>query len=95
MFMHNGHLEGWQRIRRTLLGLISDRVFGMIQGTSDTAAVFGLFLSRHAKLFSPARLPRHSPPPPAPQSSPAERVAGKDCGAGLPATRAEGQAMPA
>lgn len=43
-FMHNGHIEGFERIRRPLMDSLSDAGFAGIRGTTDTEHVFALAL---------------------------------------------------
>jgi predicted glutamine amidotransferase len=46
-FMHNGHVGGFRKIRRRLLGRLSDEVFDLIGGSTDSEHVFGLFVERY------------------------------------------------
>lgn len=41
-FMHNGHVAGFQRIKRALIQRLSDDAFHLIQGTTDSEYVFAL-----------------------------------------------------
>lgn len=43
-FMHNGDIGGFGRIRRALLGLLSDEAFGHIKGTTDSEHFFALVI---------------------------------------------------
>lgn len=45
-FMHNGEVGGFARIRRELLGMLSDEAFQSIEGTTDSEHMFALFLDR-------------------------------------------------
>lgn len=45
LFMHNGQVGGYGRIRRRIEGLIDDRVYDARQGTSDSEAIFLAALS--------------------------------------------------
>lgn len=45
LFMHNGQIGGYGRIRRRVEGLIDDRVYDARQGTSDSEAIFLAALS--------------------------------------------------
>lgn len=46
-FMHNGHVGGFRRIRRRLLGRLSDGTFEIIGGSTDSEHVFALFVERY------------------------------------------------
>ncbi len=43
-FMHNGDVGGFHRVRRRLLGELSDRTFGAIHGGTDSEHAFALML---------------------------------------------------
>jgi predicted glutamine amidotransferase len=43
-FMHNGRVEGFQKIRRSLLRNISDEAFDLIKGSTDSEHLFALFV---------------------------------------------------
>ncbi len=45
MFMHNGMVGDFQKIRRSLLAKLNDEAFYAIQGTTDSEHLFGLFLN--------------------------------------------------
>ncbi len=45
-FMHNGRVAGFPRVKRAILGRLSDEAFGMIRGSTDTEHVFALFVDR-------------------------------------------------
>ena len=45
-FMHNGGVAGFRKIRRDLLGKLSDEAFHSIGGTTDSEHVFGLVADR-------------------------------------------------
>ncbi len=47
-FMHNGSIAGFSRVRRRLLASLSEEAFGMIQGSTDSEVLFGLFLDAYA-----------------------------------------------
>jgi len=47
-FMHNGHIPAFQRLRRNLMGRLSDAGFNSIRGTTDTEHVFAL-VSEHLR----------------------------------------------
>ena len=49
MFMHNGFLCGFDRLRKQLVQAIDDSVFHHVQGTSDSSHCFGLFLTEVLK----------------------------------------------
>src|SRR3546814_3564855 len=42
MFMHNGQIGGYQRLRRRLEAMIPDRYYGHRQGTTDSEVLFYL-----------------------------------------------------
>lgn len=44
MFMHNGHLANFNRIKRKLASSIKDEYFLMVQGSTDSEWAFALFL---------------------------------------------------
>lgn len=44
LFMHNGSVGAFGRIRRPLLGSLSDAAFEIIEGTTDTEHVFALLV---------------------------------------------------
>jgi len=46
LFMHNGFVGSWQRLRRKVEALISDELYASRQGTTDSEAVFLAILSR-------------------------------------------------
>jgi predicted glutamine amidotransferase len=46
LFMHNGHIPGFLRIRRALMERLSDDGFNAIRGTTDTEHVFALIADR-------------------------------------------------
>lgn len=57
LFQHNGHVEGFGRIKRRLLAALRDDVFEWIDGTTDSQACFGLVLSLlHPDAIAEARL---------------------------------------
>lgn len=45
-FMHNGDVAQFQRHRRQFLAELSDTAYNMIEGTTDSEVLFGLFLDR-------------------------------------------------
>ena len=46
MFMHNGEVPRFARVRRALLALLRDSLFEWISGTTDSELVFALFLNQ-------------------------------------------------
>jgi ergothioneine biosynthesis protein EgtC len=46
LFMHNGFVGSWQRLRRKVEALISDELYASRVGTTDSEAVFLAILSR-------------------------------------------------
>ena len=46
LFMHNGAVGGFAKIRRRLRESLSDEFYDLVQGTTDTEHVFALFLDR-------------------------------------------------
>ena len=50
LFMHNGTVGAFQRIRRAMLRTMSDASFRAIGGTTDSEHLFGLVLDRYAGL---------------------------------------------
>ncbi len=57
-FMHNGHIGGFQQIRRSLLERLSDDAFGLIGGSTDSEVLFALFVDRYGELGEHGRLKR-------------------------------------
>lgn len=53
LFMHNGEVGGFHRIRRRLLALLSDEAFEAIRGSTDSEHVFALFLDHLRDQASP------------------------------------------
>jgi len=49
IFMHNGYLASFEKMRKTIIALIDDEVYRFIQGTSDSEHCFGLFLTELLK----------------------------------------------
>lgn len=49
-FMHNGTVAGFRRIRRTLLGRLSDEAFQRIVGSTDSEYVFALFSDHYRQV---------------------------------------------
>ena len=45
LFVHNGYLGGYDRVRRDLMLAVAPEHFGLIQGTTDTEVVFALALT--------------------------------------------------
>ena len=45
MWMHNGSVAGFNRIRRHLRDSLKDEFYDMIEGTTDSEHAFGLFLN--------------------------------------------------
>lgn len=45
-FMHNGHVSGFERIRRPLMASLSDAGFASIEGMTDSEPIFALALDR-------------------------------------------------
>jgi glutamine amidotransferase len=52
-FMHNGEIAGFSAIRRPLLDRLGAEAYGMIQGTTDSEHLFGLFLERLGRADQP------------------------------------------
>ena len=44
LFMHNGRISDFRRVRRPLLDGLSDEAFNLVMGSTDTEHVFGLFV---------------------------------------------------
>ena len=57
-FMHNGHLGGFRRIRRRLLGLLSEEAFDLVEGSTDSEHLFALFVDRYRELEKDGRVER-------------------------------------
>ncbi|KAI0348565.1 N-terminal nucleophile aminohydrolase [Trametopsis cervina] len=60
MFMHNGGIADFPKIKRRLQSCLPDDVFDMVGGNTDSQWAFALFLSklpdRHAKCYKPETL---------------------------------------
>lgn len=50
VFMHNGVVGGFARVRRELLAGLSDTAFGLIAGSTDSEHLFALFVDRYQAL---------------------------------------------
>ena len=48
-FMHNGGVAGFKKIRRPLLGRLSEEAFDLISGSTDSEHVFALFTDHYKK----------------------------------------------
>lgn len=44
--MHNGSIEGFPKIKRRLQQFLSDEVFNVVKGNTDSEWSFALFLSK-------------------------------------------------
>lgn len=44
-FMHNGGLSGFDRVKRTLINMLKDYIFGAMDGNTDSEYCFGVFLT--------------------------------------------------
>ena len=53
MFMHNGTVFGFEKIRRSLRRQLSDETYEMVKGTTDSEHIFGLFADRVADFTEP------------------------------------------
>jgi glutamine amidotransferase len=53
LFMHNGTVFGFERIRRTLRRGLSDTAYDMIKGSTDSEHIFALFADNIAKISTP------------------------------------------
>lgn len=58
VLMHNGHVEGFTKLRRALLGKLTDEAFKCIKGLTDSEHVFALLLSH---LQNPGRTSPFAP----------------------------------
>ncbi|MCY1667544.1 class II glutamine amidotransferase [Rhizobium sp. SL86] len=56
LFMHNGQIGGYGRVRRSVESLITDELYGARRGTSDSEAVFLAAVSRIDKLGIPGAI---------------------------------------
>ena len=45
LFQHNGHVEGFGRIKRRLMAELRDDIYAWVEGTTDSEACFALVLS--------------------------------------------------
>lgn len=52
LFQHNGHVEGYPRIKRRLMNALPDDIFNWVSGTTDSEGCFALLLS----LIDPASI---------------------------------------
>jgi predicted glutamine amidotransferase len=46
LFMHNGNVHGFTKIRRALLERLRDCLFEWLSGTTDSELLFALFLNQ-------------------------------------------------
>ncbi|MFZ5914081.1 MAG: class II glutamine amidotransferase [Pseudomonadota bacterium] len=46
LWMHNGSINGFEKIKRRLRASLSDHVYGIIDGTTDSEHAFAVFLNR-------------------------------------------------
>lgn len=53
LFMHNGTVFGFEKIRRTLRQGLSDEVYDWIQGNTDTEHIFALFIDEIRENIDP------------------------------------------
>jgi glutamine amidotransferase len=51
MFMHNGGVTQFGKLKRSLQSMIKDEVFEIIEGNTDSEWVFGLFLQELSKVI--------------------------------------------
>lgn len=51
-FMHNGHIGGFRKLRRTIVDDLSNEAFEAIHGSTDTEHLFAMFLDRYRALES-------------------------------------------
>lgn len=71
MFMHNGAVSRFSRIRRCLLAALSDEAFGLIDGNTDSEHWWAAATpSLHVSPLLRASTPSPSPPAPAPTALP-------------------------
>jgi predicted glutamine amidotransferase len=45
-FMHNGNIEAFSKIKRRLQQQLSDEIFNVVKGNTDSEWSFALFLSK-------------------------------------------------
>jgi glutamine amidotransferase len=57
-FMHNGHIGGFQQIRRRILARLSDEAFATIGGSTDSEHLFALFVDHYRRLDGQEELER-------------------------------------
>ncbi len=53
MFMHNGTVFGFEKIRRSLRQQLSDESYEMVRGSTDSEHIFGLFTDRIEEFAEP------------------------------------------
>ena len=53
LFMHNGTVFGFEKIRRTLRRDLSDAAYNMIKGSTDSEHIFALFVDKISKINKP------------------------------------------
>ena len=53
IFMHNGTVFGFEKIRRSLRRQLSDETYEMVKGSTDSEHIFGLFADRVADFNEP------------------------------------------
>ena len=58
MFMHNGKIGGWDRLRRTIEAAIPDELYALRQGTTDSEVIFLLMLANGLEQDPPGAIAR-------------------------------------
>ena len=53
VFMHNGTVHGFSRIRRELRKTLSDEAYDLIKGSTDTEHLFAVFVDQISQLTTP------------------------------------------
>ena len=46
LFQHNGHVEGFEKIKRRIMNALPDELYNWVSGTTDSEACFALLLSQ-------------------------------------------------
>ena len=51
-FMHNGNIDGFQQLKRKMRGLLTDKSYNWINGSTDSETLFALFVDHLSQLLA-------------------------------------------
>jgi predicted glutamine amidotransferase len=57
LLMHNGHIGEFRRVRRRLLGELTDEAFDVVRGSTDTEHLFAVFVDEIVRHGCPVHVP--------------------------------------